>query len=364
MSFFDDREDRPSRTTTRRSAPRGPGTDRQTLLVRRAIAGGGGLLLLILLFVLIKGCRESARKDAFRSYVRDVGALVQESDQSSTSLFNVLTKPGKRTRLQLQSDVNSFQADAAQLVDRARGTGHPSEADGAQRYFVESLELRRDGIGQIARQLPAALGDQGREEATAQIAVTMRTFLASDVIYDERFVPRLTRAIQKEKLGELSAPRSRFLPDLQWVRPTVVTQRIEAIRGGGGGSTGPVAPGLHGTALVSVTAKPGGNVLSSAGATDITISPRLSFDVALSNGGENEERDVTVAVTISGAGRPIVREQKLPSIKAGEQKTVSIPLAAAPPTGKPVTIKVEVKPVPGEKKVDNNKQSFPAIFTR
>jgi hypothetical protein len=192
----------------------------------------------------------------------------------------------------------------------------------------------------------------------------MRLFLASDVVYDERFTPKLAKAIQDEEdLDDLEVPRSRFLPDLQWLRPTVVTERVEAIRGGGGGA-GPAKPGLHGTALVSVTAKPGGKVLNSAGATDITVSPRLSFDVAFSNGGEHEEREVTVVLTISGAGKPIVREQRLPSIKPGEQKTVSIPLAAAPPTGRPVTIKVEIKPVPGEKKVDNNSQRFPAIFTR
>lgn len=331
-------------------------------MVRRGIAVAGGLLLIILLFVFIKSCRDSAREDAFRNYTRDVGALVQESDQASAQLFQLLTRPGRRTPLQLQSEVNSFQNDAAQLVDRARDTDHPGETDDAHRYFVEALEFRRDGIGRIARELPTALGDQGREEATARITVAMRNFLASDVVYDERFTPRLARAIEEEKL-DLEVPRSRFLPDLQWLRPTVVTERVEAIRGGGGGA-GPAAPGLHGTALVSVTAKPGGKVLNSAGATDIAVSPRLSFDVAFSNGGEHEERDVTVALTISGGGKPIVREQRLPSIKPGEQKTVGIPLAAAPPTGRPVTIRVEVKPVPGEKKVDNNKQSFPAIFTR
>ena len=151
MSFFDERDDRPSRTATRRPTPRGPGTDRQTLLVRRGIALGGGILLLFLLFLGIQSCRENQREEAFRNYVRDVGALVQESDQSSQALFQVLTRPGRRTPLQLQQAVNGFQSDAAQLVDRARDTDHPDEVDGAQRYFVETLELRRDGIGRIAR---------------------------------------------------------------------------------------------------------------------------------------------------------------------------------------------------------------------
>ena len=82
------------------------------------------------------------------------------------------------------------------------------------------------------------------------------------------------------------------------------------------------------------------------------------------NGGSGDERDVVVALSIVGAGRPIVREQTIPSIAAGTQKVVTIPLAATPPLGRPVTIRVNVKPVPGEKKLDNNRASYPAIFTR
>ncbi|HEX8054927.1 MAG TPA: CARDB domain-containing protein [Thermoleophilaceae bacterium] len=333
-------------------------------MVRRAIAAAGGLVLIILFFLFVKSCRENAREDAFRNYGRDVAALVQESDQASQQLFGLLTRPGRRSPLELQQAVNGYHSDAAQLVDRARDTDHPDELDTAQRWFVESLQFRRDGIERIARELPTALGDQGREEATARITVTMRSFLTSDVLYSDRFIPHLTNEVKKQKLtGEVNIPRSRFLPDLQWLRPTVVAERIDAIRGGGGG-TGTAAPGLHGTALVSVTAKPGGKALVPGGATDIAVSPRLSFDVAVSNGGEHEERDVTVSLSIAGAGKPLVRDQRLPSIKPGEQKTVSIPLAATPTTGRPVTITVEVKPVPGEKKVDNNKQRYPAIFTR
>ena len=347
----------------RRPPPRGPGTDRQTLVVRRLIAGGIGLVLVILLFVLIKSCRDSQRKDAFRDYVRDVGALVQESDQESNSLFALLSKPGGRSPLELQTAVNTSQSDAAKLVDRARDLDNPGELDKAQRYFVESLEFRRDGLGSIARLLPTALGDQGRERATGQIAVTMRDFLTSDVIYDVRFLPNLVGPVKKEGLlGEVTIPRSRFLPDLQWLRPSVVVQRVDAIRSGTG--SGPAAPGLHGTALVGTTAKPSGKALSTAGATDIQLTPRLSFDVAFSNGGENEERDVTARLTITGAGKPIVREQRVASIKPGEQKTASIPLAATPATGRPVKIVVEIRPVPGEKKLDNNKATYPAIFTR
>jgi hypothetical protein len=82
------------------------------------------------------------------------------------------------------------------------------------------------------------------------------------------------------------------------------------------------------------------------------------------NGGENDERDVVVQLSIVGSGRPIVREQTIPTLVAGAQKVVSIPLAATPPLGRAVTVRVNVKAVPGETKLDNNRASYPAIFTR
>jgi hypothetical protein len=82
------------------------------------------------------------------------------------------------------------------------------------------------------------------------------------------------------------------------------------------------------------------------------------------NQGENEEKQVRVRLTMTGAGKPIVVTQTIPSIAAGETATASIPLAATPPTGLPVTIKVEALPVPGEKNTTNNRAEFSAVFTK
>jgi hypothetical protein len=56
-------------------------------------------------------------------------------------------------------------------------------------------------------------------------------------------------------------------------------------------------------------------------------------------------------------------EQKIATIAQGETQTASVPLPSLPGTGRPVTIKVTVLPVPGEKKTDNNAQSYQAVFT-
>jgi hypothetical protein len=124
-----------------------------------------------------------------------------------------------------------------------------------------------------------------------------------------------------------------------------------------------VAPGTHGTGLGTVTVKPAGTALSQGGATQVKASPSLSFDVQVMNQGQNDEKDVTVRVSITGAGKPIVVEKRIPSITAGQTQIVNVPLAASPPTGRPVTVQVQILPVPGEKNTTNNKGSFPAIFS-
>jgi hypothetical protein len=366
VSFLDESDDPPRRSAARRAPRRasGPG-DRNQLMVRRAIAVGGAVLVLILLVVAVKSCRSAAKEQAFKDYNRDVGAFVQESEDQSKQLFQLLDNGGQ-SPVELQNSVNGYASEAAQLVDRAKGTDHPGELDGAQRYLIETLEFRRDGLKGIADQLPQALGDRG-EEATQSIAAQMQNFLTSDVIYSQRFYPKLQEGLKSEGLlGSEKPPRSSFLADVEWLVPATVADRIGRIGSGGsgGGSSGPVAPGLHGTGLGTVTIQPGGQALSEGGATQIKAAPNLSLDVQVANQGENDEKNVTVKVSIRGAGKAIELEEKIPTIAAGQTKTVSVPLSSTPPAGQPVTIRVEVSAVPGEKKTDNNKGSFPAIFSK
>jgi len=214
-------------------------------------------LVIVLLLVLgIKSCRDSARRDAFKNYVRDVAALVQGSDSESRNLFALLQRPGAQGQVQLQNAVNGYESDASQLVDRAKGTSHPDELSTANRYFVQVMELRRDGIANIAQQLRTALSGQGKQDGVSRIATQMQLFLASDVLYSQRFLPNLDRPLKKEGLlDQVQVPRSRFLPDLQWVRPTVVARSLQGL-GTAAGPSGPIAPGLHGTSLLGVTARP------------------------------------------------------------------------------------------------------------
>jgi hypothetical protein len=363
LSFLDEREERPPRRTQRRP-PRGPGTDRQTLLLRRAFAVGAGVLVLVLLIFVIKGCRDSAREQAFKDYLRDVGSITEQSNQESRSLFGLLAKPGTQSPVQLATNVNSYRSDASQLVDRAQALDPPDELKAAHRYLTETLTFRRDGIAAVAHELPTALGDTNQDAAASRIAGAMQSFVASDVIFNQRVLPNLREPTRKQKLlSQVTLPQSRFLLDLGWLSATTVGDRVSRIRSGVG-SSGTVAPGIHGTGLGSVTVKPGGQTLAAGGAVELKATPNLSFDVEVMNQGENDEKQIRVKLTVSGAGKPIVVQQTIAAIAAGQSGTANIPLAATPPTGRPVTIQVEVAAVPGEKNTTNNKGSFAAVFTR
>lgn len=368
MSFLDEElDERPRRTGSRRPPPHGPGVDSQTLWVRRAIAVGVGLIILFVLIFGVKSCLGARKKQAFRNYVRDVGSLVQESNQQSTQLFNVLKVPtsGTPSPVDLTNNANGVRVQAEQLVDRANGTGHPSEMNAAQRYLIEVLEFRRDGITAVAKDLHNALGDAGRQQAVNQMAADMENLLTSDVVYSQRFIPEFQKQLKKEDLlDETKVPTSGFLPDINWLQPTVVATRIGRIRGGSSSSSSTAAvTGLHGTSLGAVTVKPGGQALSATQAVEIKTNPAPSLDVSVTNGGDTAETNVTVKVTISGAGKPIVVEQKVPTFPKGVTQAVNVPLSQTPPAGQPVKIAIQVLPVPGEKKLDNNSAKYTAVFS-
>jgi hypothetical protein len=332
-------------------------------LVRRGIAAGAGLLVLILLVLGVRGCLNARKEQAIKDYNRDVGSLLQESDQQSKALFQLLSGStgGREQAVDIENQLNQYRVQSAQLVDRARDTDHPGEVDKSQRYLLETLEFRRDGLAEIADALPQALGDQERRQGTDKVTADMQQFLTSDVIYSQRFVPNLQGVIKDEGLtGELKVPSSQFLPDIQWLQPSFVSERVGRLRTGGGG--GAASPGLHGNGLGSVTL--GGQALSPGGSASITLAKDLSFDVQVVNQGENTETDVEVKITVGKGGDAIDVSGTLDSIAAGETKTVKVALDQQPPTGEQVPITVEVAAVPGEKKTDNNKQTYSAIFTK
>ena len=331
------------------------------MMVRRSIAAGAGLIVFILVVLLFKGCLDSRKESAINDYVRDVDALVKESNNQGEGVFQQLEGGDGASAVEAENALNGYRVDSAQLVDRARDLDPPDDLDPAQRYLVETLDFRADGIDEIADQLPNALGEgEAQKGAAEDIARAMQAFLASDQIYFRRVLPAINEVLRTEGLkGAIDT--TEFLTDLDWLDPTEVASRIGGIEGGDT-ADGDAAPGLHGNGLGAVILD--GTTLVPGGSTTVTLSANPTIEVQVLNQGENTETDVPVRATIGSGSDAVEAEAVLGEIAAGETQTVEIPIDDTPPTGQAVPIEIEIETVPGEDPaVGNNTGEFSVIFT-
>ncbi len=372
MSFFDEDVDTPRRASSRprrTGPPRGPSSDQQTLLVRRGVAVGGALLLLILLALVVNSCRTNAREDSLKDYNREASAIARasEADVGVPFFRSFVEGAADGSPTDLQTAISSLRVEAESHLGQAEDLDVPDAMVPAQRSLLIVLELRRDALDFIAQRIRPALGDEGdaADRATTEIAGQMQSFLASDVVYRSRVQPLIDQAFDDAEVGGQEIARSRFLPSLVWLSPDTVARRLGG--GGGGGDDdqpeGEPAPGRHGTGLESVSV--GDLTLEPGAANRIPGGAPPTFNIRFANQGENDEQDVRVDVRVAPAsgGQAISGSDTIDSIARGASATATVRLPRAPQAGQAVTIRVRVRPVPGEQMTDNNEQEYPAQFT-
>jgi hypothetical protein len=367
LSFFDEDDEPRTRVRPRRSAPaRGASTtpDRQTVLIRQLMLFGGFLLVVVLLIFVVRGCRQSAKENALKDYNRDVASIVRDSDtQVGKPFFDLLRDPSTGD---LATQVAGYKVQADQQYQQAKKLSTPGEMTAAQRSFLITMEMRRDGLQQVADQMRTALSSDAEQadQAINRIAGAMSLFLTSDVIYSERVYPIISEELREADVGAQQLQRTRFFPGWQWLDPNTVAdalgQQLSADAADGSGRE--PAPGLHGTGIDSVQV--GDQTLDPDAPNRIAYGPDTEFTVNFTNQGEHDEVDIDVVLRIEGGDKPIRVTKNVASVAAGAAASATLSLDSPPPFDTPVDITVEVKAVPGEEKKDNNKAEYSALFSQ
>ena len=150
---------------------------------------------------------------------------------------------------------------------------------------------------------------------------------------------------------------------MEWLDESVVADALGQQLSSGGGTNGrEPAPGLHGTGIDSVQV--GELTLTPDAANRIAYGADTEFTVNFTNQGENDEVDVVVVLKIEGGPEPLRVQKNVASVPAGTAASATLGLDTPPPLDTPVTITVQVKPVPGEEKKDNNTTEYDAAFFR
>jgi hypothetical protein len=367
LSFFEEDDEPRTRVRPRRAAAsRGAASppDRQTVLIRQLLLFGGFILILAVLIFIIDGCRDSARETALKDYNRDVASIVRDSDsQVGKPFFDLLANPSQGD---LSTLIAGYTVQPESQYPQAKRVDAPGDMTAAQRSFLITMELRRDGLQSVADRVRTALSSdaEAADKAITEIAGAMQMFLASDVVYTSRVLPLIESTLREADVGAQQLQGSAFLPSIRWLEPSVVAdalgQQLSADAADGTGRD--PAPGLHGTGIDSVQV--GDQTLDPSAPNRIAYGADTEFTVNFTNQGEHDEVDIDVVLRIDGGQEPIRVTRNNASLAAGETAAATLSLDSPPPFDTPVDIIVEVKAVPGEEKKDNNKVEYDALFTQ
>jgi len=318
-------------------------------MLRRGLALGGGLVLLILIVLGVKGCLDARANRELSDYARNVTQIVEETQQTSESFFELLESPGSASVTDFVDQVEADRSAVDTYAARVDELGTPGDMSQAQANLELAYQLRANAMDEIAAKMSTALGEAGADKAMTAIAKQMQKLLAADVIYEQVVRPEVAAVLADNGISDSDLPKSTFLPDEKWLDEGTVSDALGAISGGGGSVSG-----IHGTELSSVAVN--GTELIEGAPTTIVGDEGIEVEVAVQNQGESTENGVGVAVAFEGT----TVKGEVDEIPVGETGTATI-LLTPTPSGE-VTLEVEVEPVPGESITENNEASYTLLI--
>lgn len=334
--------------------PRGPSGD---LLKRRLLALVIGVGVVILLLLLLRACLDARKARGYEDYLRDLDALTTTSSQLSAEFFGRFREPGEASKLEFQAQLGASRGTAEEILTRAEGLDTPDELSGAQADLELAFELRRDGVRSVVEEIEVALGRKGSSDAVKQIALDMRQFLASDVLY-RRAQSEIEQALSEQDLSG-RVPASQFLPEP--IEPWLDDLSLAALIAGVAGQTSATDDSSRGTELTTTALRPGNTVLTPENLNTVPRTP-AEVEVTVLNGGLTDERDVAVSYELLGGPTAIAGETTIPRVSAGQSGSTVIPVEGDVPTETELTLVVTVLPVPGETIIDNNESTYRVTF--
>jgi hypothetical protein len=374
FDFFEDEP--PTQEATRserlipRRQPRGPqrpprGPTNLTPLLRLIGLVAFAILIVVLLVLWVQSCQEASKEKTYKSYMGKVSEVASSSQQVGRSLSQTLLAQGQK-QAQLEQRIAGLAHQEQLDVQRAQEITPPGTLRDEHNALVQALQYRVSGLSGLASALAATASVKDSTRAGTVLAGQMQRLLASDVIYADSFRDPSAAELKRQGVTGTAAnggplvPSSTFLQSADLVTPTAMATVVSRIRGG---SVTPSQGGLRGTNLVKTVVQPQNQELSTTQTNTIIVRTNMRIEVTVEDSGDSQEANIPVTLTIQQPSGNIVKHAQISFINPGEQKTVTFSNFGAVNFGVQATIKVEVQPVQGETKTDNNSADYPVIFS-
>jgi hypothetical protein len=375
FDFFEEEEptqesSRAERVIRRPGGPRGPrrpprAPQNLTPLLRLVGLVAFAILIIVLLVFWIQSCQASSKSSTYKGYMNKISEVASSSQQIGRQLSDTLLSPGLK-RAELQSKVSGLARQEQLDVDRARSITPPGPLLTEHQAVIQALQYRVSGLTGLADALGSTASTKNTTKAAAALASQMQRLLASDVIWADSFKAPSEAELQRQGVTGTNAAggplvsASQFLQNPALATASATTTIVERLKGASAGTQNCPC----GTELVSVKVLPAGKDLSTSTQTDIVVTANMSFQVTVKNSGNVQVFSVPVKLTIEQSkGGNIVKTAKIGFLNPGDQTTVTFRNFPQVNFSTPATIKIEVSPVAGETKTDNNSADYPVIFS-
>jgi hypothetical protein len=340
-------------------APRGPAQGMAPML--RLL----GLVVLVVILMLglalsIKSCTGSS-KNTYADYMSEATAIAAQSTNNGKSVATALTTPGLKVD-QIETKLRGIAAQERQNVQAAQDLDPPGKLREEHSHLIEALQLRVSGVDGLATTFKSTATSKDNAVDAALLSEQAERLVASDVVWDDLFKEPSSRSMLADGITGVRVPESSFVSS-DLVTGASMELVLERIRGASTGTGDGVVTGLHGTNIVSVRAVPSGQTLTVGSLNTVTSTLDLGFEVTVKDSGDSQEVQIPVTLTIENAGNPIVKTQTIQIINPGEEQVVKFENVGSVTFGTQTTLKVDVKKVPGEVKLDNNSAEYSVIFS-
>jgi hypothetical protein len=372
FDFFDEPATRESqapsaRTRLPRRGGRGTGMRRptgpprgMTPILRLLVAIAALVALFVVFGLLIQSCASTSKHDSYSNYMDNVAKIARGSQEDGAAVASALTSASKAASI--SATLRGIADQERQNLKQAESLDPPGPLRPENEQLIEALQLRISGVDNLAKAIEQLAPKKATGE-TAILEAQADRLLASDVIWSDLFQGPSKTVMSKEGVKGVVAPDSAFVANRQLFSETSLNLMLSRLRGA---STGGQVSGLHGTNIVGTKAQPGNHTLSTSTENTINATPSLAFDVTVEDSGDAQEVNVVVTMTLKkdGGGKAIVQTKKISVINPGQKKVVSFTgINTSGYFAVKSHLDVDVKPVAGETRTDNNRASYPVIFS-
>jgi hypothetical protein len=240
-------------------------------------------------------------------------------------------------------------------LQRLEDVSTPDELSDAQTELIEAFRLRADGLAGISDDISLALAaSPERAAAIDRMVDDMKGFLASDVLYERASAQIADTLAEQDVSAEI--PPSVFLPEPSdpWLDTNQLATTLNAFATGTG-------DGTHGLALLSTEIDKTPLTPNAENTVNLGSDPP-ELKIQVENQGQEAETGVTVSYELTGGAVPFEGDEAISKLDSGGNTEITVPLSDLPEANTPMTLVINVLPVPDEVDSSNNTATYTVTF--